>query len=369
VGYGRIQAGKVGNNVGVNAFPFVGKVDGHYVFFNTTDIQIVPAGESYEIAQTQTHETYMGRETIIQEAKLGEYQENPKAGRFIYELETSKGKTAPEDISLWHGHKYPNHHWGMVIDLNSCTGCAACTVACTAENNVPVVGKKEVLRRREMHWLRIDRYYSSEAAVDDLKGLEKASENPEVTFQPMLCQQCNNAPCETVCPVLATTHSTEGLNQMTYNRCIGTRYCANNCPYKVRRFNWFKYHDNDQFPENMAMNNDLGKMVLNPDVTVRARGVMEKCTFCVQRIQAGKLEAKRQGRKVKDGEIVTACASACPADAITFGDMNDPESQVSKLIQEEVDSRAYHVLDEIRVMPNISYLTKIRNKENTENNA
>ena len=176
-------------------------------------------------------------------------------------------------------------------------------------------------------------------------------------------------PAKTVCPVLATTHSTEGLNQMTYNRCIGTRYCANNCPYKVRRFNWFKYHDNEKFPENLAMNNDLGKMVLNPDVTVRARGVMEKCTFCVQRIQAGKLEAKRQGRKIKDGEIVTACASACPADAITFGDMNDPESQVSLLLHEEVDNRAYHVLEEMRVMPNISYLTKIRNKENTENNA
>ena len=165
-------------------------------FFNTTDVQVTPAGGSYQIAQTQTHETYMGRETIIQEARLSEYKENPKAGRFIYELETSRGKAKPEDISLWHGHKYPNHHWGMVIDLNSCTGCAACTVACTVENNVPVVGKEEVLRRREMHWIRIDRYYSSDAEVEDMQGLEKASENPEVTFQPMLCQQCNNAPCE-----------------------------------------------------------------------------------------------------------------------------------------------------------------------------
>ena len=369
VGYGRTLAGKVGNNVGVNAYPFAGKVDGHYVYFNTADIQVTPIGESYEIAQTQTHETYMGRETVIQEATLAAYQENPMAGRFVYELATSEGKAKPEDISLWHGHRYPNHHWGMVIDLNSCTGCGACTIACVAENNVPVVGKKEVLMRREMHWLRIDRYYSSDAPVDDLKGLEKASENPDVTFQPMLCQQCNTAPCETVCPVLATTHSSEGLNQMTYNRCIGTRYCANNCPYKVRRFNWFKYHDNDRFPENLAMNNDLGKMVLNPDVTVRARGVMEKCTFCVQRIQAGKLEARREGRKVRDGEIVTACASACPTDAIIFGDMNDPDSRVSQLLQEEVQGRAYHVLQEIRTLPNISYLTKIRNKENTENEA
>ena len=369
VGYGRTLAGKVGNNVGVNAYPFAGKVDEHYVYFNTADIQVTPIGESYEIAQTQTHETYMGRETVIQEATLAAYQENPMAGRFVYELATSEGKTDPEDISLWHGHRYPNHHWGMVIDLNSCTGCGACTIACVAENNIPVVGKKEVLMRREMHWLRIDRYYSSDAPVDDLKGLEKASENPDVTFQPMLCQQCNTAPCETVCPVLATTHSSEGLNQMTYNRCIGTRYCANNCPYKVRRFNWFKYHDNDRFPENLSMNNDLGKMVLNPDVTVRARGVMEKCTFCVQRIQAGKLEARREGRNVRDGEIVTACASACPTDAIIFGDMNDPDSRVSQLLQEEVQGRAYHVLQEIRTLPNISYLTKIRNKENTENEA
>jgi len=369
VGYGRTLAGKVGSNVGVNAYPFAGQIDGQYVYFNTADIQVNPIGESYEIAQTQTHETYMGRETVIQEAKLAEYQENPKAGRYFFEIETSEGKKAPEDISLWKGHKYPNHHWGMVVDLNSCTGCGACTVACTAENNVPVVGKKEVLMRREMHWIRIDRYYSSDASVDDLKGLEEASDNPEVTFQPMMCQQCNNAPCETVCPVAATTHSTEGLNQMTYNRCIGTRYCANNCPYKVRRFNWFKYHDNEKFPDNLAMNNDLGKMVLNPDVTVRARGVMEKCTFCVQRIQAGKLEAKRDGRKVKDGDVNTACAVACPADAITFGDMNDPNSKISQMLEDEVDSRAYDVLHEIRVMPNVSYLTKIRNKEKTENNT
>ena len=239
----------------------------------------------------------------------------------------------PYAISLWKGHSYANHHWGLAIDLNSCTGCGSCTVACQVENNIPVVGKEEVLNRREMHWIRIDRYYSSDAEEGDLRAMEIAAENPEVTFQPMMCQQCNNAPCETVCPVAATTHSSEGLNQMTYNRCIGTRYCANNCPYKVRRFNWFKYHDNKQFDKNMAMNNDLGKMVLNPDVTVRARGVMEKCTFCVQRIQAGKLDAKREGRRPTDADVSTACASACPSEALVFGDMKDPQSQISKILK------------------------------------
>jgi len=234
-----------------------------------------------------------------------------------------------------------------------------------------MVGKTEVIRRREMHWLRIDRYYSSDGAPGDYQMLEKASENPEVVFQPMLCQHCNNAPCETVCPVAATTHSTEGLNQMTYNRCIGTRYCANNCPYKVRRFNWFKYHDNQQFYQpNPAMNTDLGRMVLNPEVTVRSRGVMEKCSFCVQRIQSGKVAAKRERRPVKDGEVITACQAACSSGAIVFGDMNDPESRISKLLKISKDEkgaaasdkkvgnpRAYRVLEEIGVKPNIFYLT------------
>ena len=228
-----------------------------------------------------------------------------------------------------------------------------------------------------MHWLRIDRYYSSDAVPGDIKGLEQASDNPEVVFQPMLCQHCNNASCETVCPVAATTHSSEGLNQMTYNRCIGTRYCANNCPYKVRRFNWFKYHDNQKFYQsNPAMNTDLGRMVLNPEVTVRSRGVMEKCSFCVQRIQAGKLTAKREKRQVKDGEIVTACQAACVTGAILFGDMNDPESRITQLLEIKRDEknfygidkiignpRAYRVLEEIDVKPNIFYLRKIRNKE------
>jgi molybdopterin-containing oxidoreductase family iron-sulfur binding subunit len=234
-----------------------------------------------------------------------------------------------------------------------------------------------------MHWLRIDRYYSSEAEIGDYQGLEKASENPEVTFQPMMCQHCNNASCETVCPVAATTHSTEGLNQMVYNRCIGTRYCANNCPYKVRRFNWFKYHDNQQFAQvNPVMNTDLGRMVLNPDVTVRSRGVMEKCSFCVQRIQAGKLTAKKERRTVKDGEVTTACSAACSSGAIVFGDMNDDQSRLSKLLKIERDPkrpysfdknaanpRAYRVLEDVGVKPNIFYLTKIRNKDKSKENA
>jgi molybdopterin-containing oxidoreductase family iron-sulfur binding subunit len=232
-----------------------------------------------------------------------------------------------------------------------------------------------------MHWLRIDRYYSSDKPADDWKGVEEASENPEVVFQPMLCQHCNNAPCETVCPVAATTHSTEGLNQMTYNRCIGTRYCANNCPYKVRRFNWFKYHDNEQFEKvNPAMNSDLGKMVLNPDVTVRSRGVMEKCSFCVQRIQLGKLTAKKERRPLKEDEVVTACQASCSTGAIVFGDVNNPESKISRLLKirpldekhpHRVDKitdnpRAYQVLEEIGVKPNIWYLTKIRNKDSVK---
>jgi molybdopterin-containing oxidoreductase family iron-sulfur binding subunit len=249
----------------------------------------------------------------------------------------------------------------MLIDLNTCTGCGACVIGCQAENNVPVVGKQEVLNRREMHWIRIDRYYSSDAPAGDFAALEIAAENPQVVFQPVMCQHCNNAPCETVCPVAATTHSTEGLNQMAYNRCIGTRYCANNCPFKVRRFNWFSYPQNaEKFPTNPA-NNDLGRMVLNPDVTVRARGVMEKCSMCVQRIQEGKLNAKKEGRRPVDGEIQVACAQACPSDAIIFGDMNDENSRIAKILAEEEKERAYQMLAEINVKPSVNYLAKIRN--------
>jgi MoCo/4Fe-4S cofactor protein with predicted Tat translocation signal len=380
VGYGRTKVGKVGENIGANAYPLISAAGGSLLYSVTSGVTIERTDEKFQVAQTQIHQTYMGRHSVIQESVLSEFKKDPFAGREFPKVSNWDKKVDPGTLSLWKGHDYNNHHWGMAIDLNSCTGCGACVVACNVENNIALVGKQEVINRREMHWLRIDRYYSSDAQPEDYKAAEKASENPEVVFQPMLCQHCNNAPCETVCPVAATTHSTEGLNQMTYNRCIGTRYCANNCPYKVRRFNWFKYHDNQQFYQaNPAMNTDLGRMVLNPEVTVRSRGVMEKCSFCVQRIQAGKLNAKKERRPVKDGEIATACQAACSTGAILFGDMNDPESRLSKLLKITPDEnrphgidkkignpRAYRVLEDIGVKPNIFYLTKIRNKEKAE---
>jgi len=372
LGYGRTKAGVVGNGVGYNAYPLMSVVNGTTSLSIMGGVEVTPTSEEYMIAQTQTHQTYMGRKTVIQESTLDEYKTNPGAGRYYPRVSTAEGFKKPTQISLWKGWEHPNHHWGMVIDMNSCTGCGTCTVACQVENNVAIVGKEEVLNRREMAWIRIDRYYSSPYNKKEhgFKLIELAADNPEVTFQPMMCQHCNNAPCETVCPVVATSHSSEGLNQMTYNRCIGTRYCANNCPYKVRRFNWFKYHDNDQFDKNSSMNNDLGKMVLNPDVVVRSRGVMEKCSLCVQRIQSGKLKAKLEGRRPEDKDVNTACAAACPADAIVFGDMKNPQSKISKVLkfketeEEKVvgEERAYHVLEEINVRPNVYYLTKIRNK-------
>jgi MoCo/4Fe-4S cofactor protein with predicted Tat translocation signal len=377
LGYGRTKAGRVANGVGINAYELLNNTNGFTSFDVTDGVSIELTEDTYKIAQTQTHQTYMGRDFVIQEATLGEYKENPSAGRDFPKVYKDGEFVKPSKISLWKGHKYSQHHWGLAIDMNSCIGCGACTIACQVENNVSVVGKQEVLNRREMAWIRIDRYYSSPEGASSNKELEQAADNPEVIFQPMMCQHCNNAPCETVCPVAATTHSSEGLNQMTYNRCIGTRYCANNCPYKVRRFNWFKYHDNKDFATvNVAQNDDLGKMVLNPDVTVRARGVIEKCSMCVQRIQSGKLTAKKDGRKVKDGDINTACASACPTDAIVFGDMNDPESNITQTLQivdqgdaatkEVNEERAYHVLEYLNVNPNVWYFTKIRNKDKSE---
>lgn len=383
LGYGRTKVGKVAENLGVNAYPFLNMLNGSVSMTASAGVSLTQTTAPFQLAQTQTHATYMGRESVIQESVLSEFKKNPGAGREYPKVTKWDEKVDPGTLSLWKGHDYNQHHWGMSIDLNSCTGCGSCIVACNVENNVAMVGKDEVIRRREMHWLRIDRYYSSNGKHGDYRELEKASENPEVVFQPMLCQHCNNAPCETVCPVAATTHSTEGLNQMTYNRCIGTRYCANNCPYKVRRFNWFKYHDNQQFYQaNPSMNTDLGRMVLNPEVTVRSRGVMEKCSFCVQRIQAGKLTAKRERRPMKDGEVVTACQAACVSGAILFGDMNDANSAITKLLKIERDEkrpngidkkignpRAYRVLEDIGVKPNIFYLTKIRNKEASREDA
>ncbi|QMU27199.1 TAT-variant-translocated molybdopterin oxidoreductase [Adhaeribacter radiodurans] len=366
LGYGRTNAGPVANGVGANAFKLVSLTNNSLTYYTPVTIEKTRAQK--EIAQTQTHHTIMDR-LVVQEATLSNYQKDRKVTEYV-KIATPDGPQTPSKVSLWQDYEYKNHHWGMVIDLNSCIGCGSCVIGCNVENNVAVVGKQEVLNRREMHWMRIDRYYSSDAhksdkdkgTIDRYQAMEDPSENPQVIFQPMLCQHCNHAPCETVCPVAATTHSTEGINQMVYNRCVGTRYCANNCPYKVRRFNWFAYYDNEKFREqNPQMNTDLGRMVLNPDVTVRARGVMEKCTFCVQRIQLGKLEAKKQNRRPKDGEIITACAQSCPTNAIIFGDMKDPNSQVSQIIREQEGERAFHVLEEINTQPNVTYLTKIRN--------
>ncbi len=364
MGYGRTAAGKVGDNAGANAYPLVSVSDGGLIF-GATGVKIAKADKKRtELAQTQTHHTIMDR-LVVQESTLSKYRENRNEVTEYEKLATADGPQPPSRVSLWQDYAYNNHHWGMVIDLNSCIGCSACTVACQAENNVAVVGRQEVVNRREMSWLRIDRYYTAvDHEAKDYTTMEDAADQPQVVFQPLMCQHCNHAPCETVCPVLATTHSTEGLNQMTYNRCVGTKYCANNCPYKVRRFNWFSYTDDDRFATaNAHMRSDLGRMVLNPDVTVRARGVMEKCSMCVQRIQLGKLDAKKEKRRPKDGEIVTACAQACPTEAILFGDMADPESRITKVLNEQHRERAFHVLEELNVQPNITYLTKIRNGE------
>jgi len=273
-----------------------------------------------------------------------------------------------KEATLYGDHVQPGLKWGMSVDMNSCIGCHACVVACNAENNVPVVGKKEVVRAHEMHWLRIDRYFvSDEKNADDLKA---------VVFQPMLCQHCDNAPCENVCPVSATPHSNEGINMMAYNRCIGTRYCANNCPYKVRRFNWADYTGADSFGNNqqplvdegkldevvLQMNDELTRMVLNPDVVVRSRGVMEKCTFCIQRVQEGKLKAKTENRDFRDGDVQTACMQACPTSAIVFGNANDQNSQVTQMRLQN-PQRLFYVIEQIHTLPNVNYLAKVRNSD------
>jgi len=312
------------------------------VAYSGHEVVLTKTGKTYDLALTQTYNTLKNPENtspavmetrpFVQETTFTEYKNDPSAGSHrVHSVE-----------NLWkEDHPFKNHHWAMAIDLSACTGCSACVISCQVENNIPVVGKDEVLRRRELHWMRIDRYYSGEG------------ENIDVAHQPMLCQHCDNSPCEPVCPVLATVHSSEGLNQQIYNRCVGTRFCANNCPYKVRRFNWFDYAHEDE----------LENMVLNPDVTVRSRGVMEKCTFCVQRIQEAKIEAKAQGVELKDGDIKLACEQSCPADAIVFGDLNDSESRISKLTH---DPRLYHVLEELNVRPSIGYMTLIRNRDSRE---
>ncbi len=334
LGYGREYAGKVGDHTGVNAFRLL---NDKAFPWNVQSWE--KTGSGYEFARSQTHHSMEGRH-IVRESTLDKYKENSKAGNEIRDYHLK------HMVTLYPGHKYEGHHWALMVDLNACTGCSTCVIACQAENNTPVVGKDEVRRRRIMHWMRIDRYYTGDA------------ENPGVVYQPLMCQHCDNAPCENVCPVSATNHSHEGINQMAYNRCVGTKYCINNCPYKVRRFNWFQYAKNDKF--DYHMNSDLGRMILNPDVTVRERGVVEKCSFCIQRIQEGKLKAKNERRKLKDGDITPACAGSCPSNALVFGDLNDPDSRVAKLVK---DPRNYHLLEELHTLPTVGYLTKIRNKK------
>ncbi|MBM3400730.1 MAG: 4Fe-4S dicluster domain-containing protein [Bacteroidetes bacterium] len=349
LGYGRTKAGKAGSEVGQSAYPFLRLVNA--TFHTASAASLTKTSGTYELAQTQTHHSIEGR-NIVRETTLKDYLKDPNSGT---------GHAHVNHYDLWNEYEQPGHSWVMAIDLNACTGCGACIVACNAENNVPVVGRDEVRRRREMHWIRIDRYYTvnedgnkvtEEKEIEKLENIDKVS----VIHQPMMCQHCDHAPCETVCPVLATVHSSEGLNQMAYNRCIGTRYCANNCPYKVRRFNWFNYWNDSRFDN--YMNNEFTQLVLNPDVTSRSRGVMEKCSMCVQRIQAGKLKAKLEKRTLKDGDVKVACQQTCPTNAIIFGDGNDPESEVSKALKSE---RTYYVLEELNVKPGVGYQTKVRN--------
>jgi molybdopterin-containing oxidoreductase family iron-sulfur binding subunit len=372
LGYGRKAALKEEMQVGVNAYPL-------YKNFNTLQpVNVTKASGEHEFACVQLHKTLMGRGDIIKETTLEVFNtKDAKVWNPAPMVSLDHNPVTAVEVDLWEGFdRSVGHHFNMSIDLNTCTGCGACVIACHTENNVPVVGKAEVRRSRDMHWLRIDRYYSSEPTFegdnekkenfDGLFGdkgslggfeeMETAAQNPQVSFQPMLCQHCNHAPCETVCPVAATSHGRQGQNQMAYNRCVGTRYCANNCPYKVRRFNWFLYNKNSEF--DYHMNDDLGRMVLNPDVNVRSRGVMEKCTFCIQKTQLTILTAKREGREVRVNEFETACSAACSTGSIQFGDVNKKEDTVAALLK---DDRKYHVLEHVGTRPNIFYHVKVRN--------
>lgn len=340
LGYGRTSAGKVAGNLGKNAYKLV-KINKTREY-NGHNISIVPTGNNYIFALTQTHHTMEGRDHV-RCASLADYKNNPYAGNEKHVELMDKKET------LYEKREFNGHHWGLAIDLNLCTGCSACVIACQAENNVAVVGRDEVRNKRIMHWLRLDRYYAENPV------------NPEVFFQPVMCQHCDSAPCENVCPVEATQNSMEGLNEMAYNRCIGTRYCMNNCPYRVRRFNWFEYGNNQKFDYNM--NSNLGKMVLNPDVVVRTRGVVEKCSFCVQRIQEAKLIAKNENRELKDGDIRPACMQSCPASAMVFGDLNMPGSAISNAF---ADERNYFLLEEVNTSPSVGYMTKIKNRNKKE---
>jgi molybdopterin-containing oxidoreductase family iron-sulfur binding subunit len=378
LGGGR-EAGGCGVGYGVNVTPAL-KQEGGFTQYFATDVKVSEkTGVDKDFACVQHHHTYavhaaadknhnideaeyfqgaFTRRSVIFQTNLKDLQDlDEKMTEFHEEAEHLNSQTLYPSTDEWFktGLK-----WGMYVDLNACIGCGACQVACVSENNVPVVGKKEVARHHEMTWLRIDRYFFGDI------------DNPRVVYQPMMCQHCDNAPCENVCPVAATTHSMEGINQMAYNRCIGTRYCANNCPYKVRRFNWLDYTTADVWPANEERvfhvegddkpfyADNLVRMVLNPDVTVRTRGVIEKCSFCVQRIQEGKLTAKREGRAIQDSDVRSACQTACPTGAIVFGNLNNPDSAVNKATK-AAEQLAYKVLEEINVRPAVNYSAKVTN--------
>jgi molybdopterin-containing oxidoreductase family iron-sulfur binding subunit len=353
LGYGRKRVGKAGQGVGVNVFPLATLVRGARSSW-IAGAALTRTGRREALAGTQSHFSMEGR-PIILETTLAElaggapaHGAGHEAGGHEAKGHEADGHGADGHPDLWPERPKGTHAWGMAIDLDACTGCSACVVACQAENNVPVVGKDQVQRQRIMHWIRIDRYYSG------------PEDSPRSLQQPMMCQHCGHAPCETVCPVLATTTSSEGLNQQVYNRCIGTRYCANNCPYKVRRFNWFNYTQNERF--DFHMTSPVGRLVLNPDVTVRSRGVMEKCSMCVQRIHGAKNASVQTGDPLKDGDIKTACQQVCPTQAIVFGDLKDPDSRASVLLRGQ---RAYRVLDELGTRPNVAYLKKVRHGQSS----
>jgi len=340
VGYGRWAAGKAADGLGGNVYPLARVERG--LRRSSAHATIAKTGRRARLSPAQTHFSMEGRD-IVQTMALGA---SAAAAEHEHAPPAEGGEKHEKLPDLWKERLHGAHAWGMSIDLDACTGCSACVVACQAENNVPVVGAEQVRKSRIMHWLRIDRYFEGDG------------DDATTVHQPMMCQHCQHAPCETVCPVLATTTSSEGINQQVYNRCIGTRYCANNCPYKVRRFNWHNFTANDDFPYNMT--SPLGRLVLNPDVTVRSRGVMEKCNLCVQRIQLAKNQALLQRRPMADGDVATACQQACPTGAIVFGDLADAGSRVSKLL---AGRRAYRVLEDLGTRPNVGYLKKIENKE------
>ena len=392
LGYGRAMddtAGRVANGIGKNVYPLI--LTGDNNIYQSVSGSFEKTGSGYPLAKTQTHHhiqipaglqkqdrpsTVQRKGDIVKEATLGALvthrhdnhhdtdDHGHGHGEHVNKVYAGEGDQPNKfkHLNIYPDWRETNNfykaiHWGMSVNLNTCTGCNACVIACQSENNIPVVGKDEVMRRRELHWIRIDRYFQTVEGTEEDRPL-LYDDNPKVMFQPLMCQHCDNAPCENVCPVNAINHSSEGINQQIYNRCMGTRYCANNCPYKVRRFNWFAYYDNEEFNYNFTMNSGLGRMVLNPDVTVRARGVMEKCNFCTQRIQAAKLRAKTENRGLRDGDVVTACQQACPANAIQFGNTNDPEAVVSKVKQGDL---SYRIVELLNTDNSVYYTTQVRN--------